>query len=125
MIATSISCTKFGGIFKRPRQTSPNSPPPVQFYEKPEKLNYLLINSQSLVNYCRNLLLTNNCFNCYITCINFSCKFTNCLVWILIGVRINIASAGTKQWCSHWKIIILTIETIGFLRARFVYFFQL
>lgn len=23
-----MSCTKFGGIFKRPRQTSPNSPPP-------------------------------------------------------------------------------------------------
>lgn len=27
-MATSMSCTKFGGTLSRPRHTSPNSPPP-------------------------------------------------------------------------------------------------
>lgn len=56
--------------------------------------------------------LTDDRFDCDIAGIDFTGKFTYCLIWIFVRMWINIWSTGAKQRCRHWKIMTLTIITI-------------
>lgn len=102
LMATSMSCTKFGGTFSRPRQTSPNSPPPIYPAQKNvQNFGNTQHGKMGVKSVFFFFFLTDNRFDCYVAGVNFAGKFTDCLVWILVGVRIDVAAAGAKQWRCH------------------------
>lgn len=110
LIATSISCMKFGGTFKRPRQTSPNSPPPGKYF----CLNILKVAQATLTDYC---------FYRDVAGVNFSRELADRLVGVFVVVWIDVSRAvGTEERRRHCKIVatsrIIFIATFYSLHRR-------
>lgn len=113
LMATSMSCTKFGGIFKRPRHTSPNSPPPENNQPRDGCCSRCkLADAFRARTFVHAATHTDYCFNGDVAGVDFARKFANGLVRVFIGVRVNVRTARAKQRGRHWKITTLTIITV-------------
>lgn len=100
LMATSISGRD--GIFRLPRHTSPNSPPP----EPPQREIISKCIQQRRLVACESNV-TDYCFDGDVGCVDLPREFPHRLVGILIGVRIDVGSRRVglreqrRRHCNH------------------------